>query len=192
MVPPVRPLLDHLGSGLNTRPLLDFSPLKRALETAPTRQSAAAAVVDREFFCFKLGDLRLGVPSEGVREVVRAGVLTPLPRSPAFILGVCGHRGEVLPVIDLLRFLGKGESRVGARTRLFLGVSEQATAALVADSVIGLRRIALDKILPPPLGSDANAEHLLGVVTDSGDAEPLTLLDFARVMHSARQRAVAR
>lgn len=149
-------------------------------------------MAEREFFCFRLGDLRLGVPSEGVREVVRAGVLTPLPRTPAFLLGVAGHRGEVLPVIDLLRFLGKGEARVGPRTRLFVGISETFTAALVTDAIIGLRKIPVQHILPPPLGSDANAEHLIGVVTETSDSMPLTILDFARVMMSARQRAVGR
>ncbi|MFL5320953.1 MAG: chemotaxis protein CheW [Myxococcaceae bacterium] len=171
---------------------MDFSPLKRALQSAPERSAAAAAVADREFFCFRLGELRLGVPSEFVREVVRAGVLTPLPRTPAFILGVCGHRGEVMPVIDLLRFLGKGEARVGLRTRLFVGTTESYTAALAADAIIGLRRIQVQHILPPPLGSDANAEHLIGVVTETADPQPLTLLDFGRVMQSARNRAVGR
>lgn len=171
---------------------MDFSPLKRALKTAPERSSAQAAVIDREFFCFKLGELRLGVGSEFVREVIRAGMLTPLPRSPAFILGVAGHRGEVLPVIDLLRFLAQGESRVGARTRLFIGTSGTYTAALVADSIIGLRRIPVQAILPPPLGSDASAEHLVGVVTESAEKQPLTLLDFAKIMSAARARAVGR
>lgn len=171
---------------------LNFSPLKRALKTAPERSSAQAVVVDREFFCFKLGELRLGVSSEFVREVIRTGMLTPLPRSPAFILGVAGHRGEVLPVIDLLRFLGKGESRVGPRTRLFIGVSGTYTAGLVADAIIGLRRIPVAEILPPPLGSDASSEHIVGVLMERTEKQPLTLLDFAKIMTAARQRAVGR
>lgn len=171
---------------------MDFSPLKRALKTAPERTSAQVTVVDREFFCFKLGELRLGVASEFVREVIRAGMVTPLPRSPAFILGVVGHRGEVLPMIDLLRFLARGESRVGPRTRLFIGASGANTAALVADSIIGLKRIAVQSILPPPLGSDASAEHLVGVVTEAAEKSPLTLLDFAKIMSAARNRVVGK
>ena len=170
---------------------LNFSPLKRALKTAPERSSAQAAVIDREFFCFRLGELRLGVGSEFVREVIRAGMLTPLPRSPAFILGVAGHRGEVLPVIDLLRFLGKGEARVGGRTRLFVGASGPFVAAVVADSVIGLRRILASDILPPPLGGDSAVEHLLGVV-HAGAGDALTLLNLSKLLQSARQRAVSR
>src|SRR5688500_12843291 len=99
---------------------------------------AAQARPEQEFFCFRLGDLRLGVPSENVLAVPRAGLPTPLPRPPSFILGVTGHRGEVLPVLDLLRFLSKGEARIGPRTRLFVGISGSYVSGVVADTVLGL------------------------------------------------------
>ncbi|WP_244237847.1 chemotaxis protein CheA, partial [Corallococcus llansteffanensis] len=41
---------------------------------------AAQARPELEFFCFRVGELRFGVPSENVTEVLRAGLLTPLPR----------------------------------------------------------------------------------------------------------------
>jgi purine-binding chemotaxis protein CheW len=153
---------------------------------------AAQARPEQEFFCFRLGDLRLGVPSENVLEVLRAGLLTPLPRTPSFIMGVTGHRGEVLPVVDLLRFLSKGEARIGPRTRLFVGVSGSYVAGVVADTVLGLRRIPVADILPPPLGGDAAAEHLLGVVQGSGANDSINLLNFSKLLQTARQRAVAR
>ncbi len=171
---------------------METSPLKRALRLAPERGTETKAKPEREFFCFKLGELRLGVPSENVREVVRAGLLTPLPKMAPFILGVSGHRGEVLPVFDLLRFLGKGEARVGARTRLFVGISETFVAGVVADSVIGLRRIEVADILPPPTGGDASAEHLLGVVPGETQSDVLSLLNFPKIFQVARARAVAR
>lgn len=170
---------------------MDSTPLQRALQVAPDRAPPAKARAEQEFFCFRLGEVQLGVPSENVREVVRVGPLTPLPRTPAYILGVSGFRGEVLPVIDLLRFLGKGEARLSSRTRLFVGVSGTYVAAVVADAVIGLRRIPVAEILPSPLGGDISAEHLLGVVTPA-KAEPVSLLNFPKVLQAARQRAVVR
>jgi purine-binding chemotaxis protein CheW len=162
------------------------------LKAAPERASVTQARPEQEFFCFKVGELRLGVPSDTVLEVFRAGRLTPLPRAPAFVLGVTGHRGQVLPVLDLLRFLGKGEARVGERTRLFVGSSGPYVTAVVADAVIGLRRILAADILPPPVGGDASAEHLMGVVQPSSRGEGLALLNFSRLLQSARQRAVVR
>ncbi len=171
---------------------LNSTPLKRALQAAPERSTGGKQIVEQEFFCFRLGDLRLGVSSEYVREVTRSGPLTPLPRMAAFVLGVFGHRGEVLPVLDLLRFLGKGESRMGARTRLFVGSVGSFTTAVIADGVIGLRKIASSDILPPPMGGDSSADHLIGVVTNSGLDGPLSLINFAKVMQTARQRVVSR
>lgn len=185
-------ILDPSASGSRYSGHLETSPLKRALRLAPERGSETKARPEREFFCFKLGELRLGVPSENVREVVRAGLLTPLPKMAPFILGVCGHRGEVLPVFDLLRFLGKGEARVGGRTRLFVGISENYVAGVVADSVIGLTKIDVADILPPPTGGDASAEHLLGVVHSEGGEGVLSLLNFPKIFQAAHTRAVSR
>ncbi|MBZ4399512.1 chemotaxis protein CheW [Myxococcus sp. MISCRS1] len=159
---------------------------------APDRAVAVQARPEQEFFCFRVGDLRLGVPSENVLEVFRAGLLTPLPRTPSFIMGVTGHRGEVLPVVDLLRFLSKGEARIGPRTRLFIGITGSIVAGVVADTVLGLRRIPVADILPPPLGGDAAAEHLMGVVPGATPQDSINLLNFSKLLQTARQRAVAR
>lgn len=146
------------------------------------------------------------MPSENVREVLRTGILTPLPRTPAFLLGVTGNRGEVIPVIDLLRFLGRGEERIAERTRLFIGVSGSFTCGVVADTVIGLRKIPVADILPPPVGGDASTEFIHGVVQAHGDLldrgeapvsqedsrDALTILQFSKLLQSARQRSVAR
>jgi purine-binding chemotaxis protein CheW len=171
---------------------LNPGPLQRALQSAPERDSASQAKPEKEYFCFRTGDVHFGVPSENVREVIRLGLLTPLPRTPAFILGVCGFRGEVLPVLDLLRFLGKGEARLGPRSRVFVGIFEQFVAAAVSDQVLGLRRIALSEIMPPPIAGDASFEHLAGVVRPQKGNVVLNLLDFGKVLQSIRQRAVSR
>jgi len=124
--------------------------------------------------------------------VLRAGLLTPLPRAPSFLLGVTGHRGEVLPVVDLLRFLAKGEARVLPRTRIFVGVSGTYVAGVVADTVLGLRKVLVSDILPPPMGADAATEHMLGVVAGASAEETINLLNFSKLLQTARQRAVSR
>ncbi|MBL8957133.1 MAG: chemotaxis protein CheW [Myxococcaceae bacterium] len=142
---------------------------------------------------FSLGDLQLGVPSQNVREVTRMGPLTPLPRMSAAVLGVVGHRGEVLPVVDLLRFLGVGELKPSPRARIFIGVAGSLSAAFMADSVIGLRKVFTADIWPAPVTGHVPAELLLGIVTTDREGEgAINLLNLVRVLQSARQRAVAR
>lgn len=171
---------------------MSSTSLQRALRSAPERAAAAQARPEQEFFTFRVGDLRLAVASEHVIEVLRAGLLTPLPRTPAFILGVSGHRGEVIPVMDVLRFLGKGEARLTVRTRMFVGVSQSFVSGVVADAVLGLQRIPLVDILPPPLGGDSSAEHLSGVVQGGASGSALSILNFPKVLQTARQRVVSR
>ncbi|MFN0061704.1 MAG: chemotaxis protein CheW [Myxococcaceae bacterium] len=170
-----------------------MTPLQRALAEAPERAPAPPAVPKQEFFSFRLGELAVGVPSIDVREVVRVGWVTPLPRTPAWILGVFGLRGEVLPVLDLLRFLGKGESRLTDRTRVFVGVAGSHAAAVVTDGVLGLREVKEADIVAAPVGGDAVNEHVRGVVPARGvHQEALVLLHFSKLLQVARQRAVTR
>ncbi len=146
---------------------------------------------DEEFFIFRAGELLLGVKSDNVREVTRMGPLTPLPRSPSFLLGVVGHRGEVFPLVDLLRFLGQGESKPSGRSRLFISESSGQVVGFLADQVIGLRRILVADKLPAPAGGGATAEFVDGLV-QSRELGHISLLHLPRIVQSARQKAVAR
>jgi purine-binding chemotaxis protein CheW len=165
--------------------------LQRALANAPDRAGPATARPDEEYFIFKCGDHLMGVRSQHVREVTRMGPLTPLPRSPSFLLGVVGHRGVVVPLIDLLRFLGQGESRPTSRSRLFISESSGQVVGFLADHVIGLRRIFVADKMPAPAGAGTTQEFIDGVV-QSRELGSLSLLHFVRVLTSARQKSVAR
>lgn len=168
-----------------------MTDLQQALEEATDVAPAVRPAQSREFFCFRVGDFTPAVPSENVREVIRIGPLTPLPRAASYLLGVCGYRGEVFPVVDLLRFFGRGEAKVGPRTWLVVGVSGTLLAAVVADKVIGLRQIPDSEVLPTPLGGDLGAEHLAGVVRTKPE-ETLVLLNFSKLLESARPRTQQR
>lgn len=170
---------------------MEQTPLQRALAGAPERSVDRTVQPDEEFFIFRVGELNVGVRSELVREVTRMGPLTPLPRAPSFLLGVVGHRGEVVPLIDLLRFLGQGESKVAVRSRVFISEQGDFVVGFLADQVVGLRRIFLADKLPAPAGMGTTTEFLEGVV-QSREFGTLSLLNLQRVVHSARSRAVAR
>lgn len=171
---------------------LDPTPLQRALGMAPDKASARVERPEREFFVFKVGALVLGVDSVNAREVTRLGVITPLPRAASFVMGVAGHRGEVLPVIDLLRFFAQGESRASARTLCFIGVHQNLAASFVSDQVVGLRKVFVADILPAPVGGDIPTEHVQGVIKEPTGHGTVTLLDLPRVLLTSRQRAVSR
>lgn len=167
--------------------------LQRALRSATDEPVAAAPSAEEMLlFVFRLGSLLVGVDSALVREVVRASRLTPLPRVPSFLLGVMSHRGEVLPVVDLLRILGKGEGRLTPSSRLFVGLTKAYVAAVLVEEVQGLVTVSADRCSPPPLGSTGDDEYVRAVIANWRQGETLTVLALDRLLASARARAVAR
>ncbi len=170
---------------------MEPTPLQRALAEAPEKTRPQAPRPEEEFFIFKLGALTLAIVSKHIREVSRLAPLTPLPRTPSFLLGVVGNRGQVMPVIDLLRFLQQGESKPMPGGRLFVGESNGLLVAFLADHVIGLRRIFVADKLPPPAGGGPAAEFLDGLVQHR-ELGSLSLLDLPKVLQAARASVVRR
>ena len=169
------------------------TPLQRALGDAPDKPKTIVTVPERELFLFRLQEFLFGVASEHVREVTRMGVLTPLPRMTSSVLGVAGHRGEVLPIIDLLRFLGVGEAVPAPRCRVFISTIETLSAAFIADTVIGLTRVPVGEIWPPPLNGKVANDLMLGTVTRGNEGDgTINILNLPRVLQAVRQRAIAR
>ncbi len=170
---------------------MDSTHLERALAAAPERPAASSTAAGEEYFLFKAGGLTLGVRSRLVREVTRRGPLTPLPRAPAFLLGVIGHRGEVFPLVDLLRLLGQGESRSSARSRVFVGAVGTSVVAFTTDEIVGLRALPASAVLPPPASGPRGQDLVAGVAALPG-LGTVPLLALERVVETARQKVQAR
>lgn len=63
-------------------------------------QGESAAQVHK-FVSFYLGDTQYALPSKDVAEVTGHLTPTPLPDSPANLLGIASHRGDILAVVRL-------------------------------------------------------------------------------------------
>jgi len=61
-----------------------------------------------EILVFEVGGSRLSIPLELVEEVVPSGIVTGIPNSPPFLLGLAAVRGKILGVIDAARRFGIG------------------------------------------------------------------------------------
>ncbi len=144
-----------------------------------------------ELFCFSAGPFELAFPSAHVREVVRLTAVTPLPRAPAFLRGVCGHRGEVLPVVDLLRYLGHGETRAEQRARLVVGIHEGLLAGFLAEDVAGLRTVDRAALQQAPVSFERGADPLDSVLRQA-DGATLHVLEVPRLLQTIHARAVRR
>jgi purine-binding chemotaxis protein CheW len=164
-------------------------PLRELLAEAAAKGSALEGEADLELFCVQMNGERYALEAALVHEVVRLPPLTPLPGMPPFLLGVCAHRGEVLPVIDLAKLMGRGESRSHNRSRIAVTRVDGMVVAFLTDSVEGLTRLPPSMIETAPVGAtQRGAEFLAGVSSDP--LGTFSVLDLHRLVAAARSRAV--
>lgn len=122
------------------------------------RSDDLVAATRRQLLVVRLDDTDYAIEIGRVREIVRMRDLTPLPRTPDWLLGVIALRGEVVEVVDLRSRLRLPTSPPGRASRIIVlnGEGTRVTAILV-DAVREVFRVAEDEILP------ANALELTSV-----------------------------
>jgi purine-binding chemotaxis protein CheW len=92
-----------------------------------------------QWLCCEVGGLTLALPVTGLREILRAPPMAPLPLSPAWVRGAINLRGSALPVIDLALRLGLTGSRPGRRASvLVFNPQSSEDAALGGAQALGL------------------------------------------------------
>ena len=73
---------------------------------------------------------------EEISELLAVPMLTPVPGTKPWLLGVANVRGNLMPVIDLARFLFSERTQHSERTRLLVvrqGNDQHAVAGAVGD-----------------------------------------------------------
>lgn len=100
--------------------------------TRRTDRRVAGALA--QFLNFEVAGQRLALPAADIREVVARRRLTPVPQSPASLLGVTNLRGTALPVLSLATLLDRPEGSA----RRILVLDGAAPVGLAVDTVLGL------------------------------------------------------
>jgi chemosensory pili system protein ChpC len=65
-----------------------------------------------------LGGLALLLPSAAIAEVTTYDELEPMAGSPPWVLGVCGWRGQAIPVVSFEMLLGRKPAAASASSKL--------------------------------------------------------------------------
>ena len=150
----------------------DAEEVKRILKTraqALAREPAKEQTDDDyvEVVEFVLAYEQYAVETRHVREVYPLEHLTPLPCTPAFVLGIVNVRGEILSVIDLKKFFDLPEKGLTDLNKVIVLRSENMQFGILADAVIGARRIRLAGIQPSlPTLTGVREAYLKGVTSE--------------------------
>ena len=146
----------------------------------------------RILLLFRVGGTWLGVDAHAVSEIAEPGEATPLPRLPRHVPGLVFLRGNAVPLVDLVDFLGldaePDTDDDDARPRRAVIVeSEGMRVGLLSSRVRGLDDVPTDRLAPP----DALGPQLRAYCTAQVDHELglLAVLDLPRLLAAARPGA---
>ena len=140
---------------------------QRATLFSKTIEKETDKGVQMEGLEFLLTDEHYIIDATFVVEVIPLKELTPLPCSPAFILGIINVRGKILSVVNLKTFLDLPEKGITNLNRVIIVKRSDIELGILVDEVIGkvpVFPLQLKTSIPTIKG--AQKEYLVGVTPD--------------------------
>lgn len=130
---------------------------------------------------FNLGDEEYGANINQVREIIRTGIITPIPDSPDFIKGVSNVRGEIPVIIDLkARFFLPQDKDVESKN-IVITEQEKNVFGLLVDEVTEVLRIPETEVkATPELLTGIDRAYISGVITI--EDRLIILLDLSKIL----------
>lgn len=151
---------------------------ERARMLAREMETGRAAQAQLDVVEFILAYERYAVESSWVREVYPLKEITPLPGTPAFVLGIINVRGQIVSVVDLKKFFDLPDKGLTDLNKVIIIGDGNVEFGLLADAVPGVRQILREEIQPPPPTlTGLRAEYVQGVTPDL-----LVVLHIARIL----------
>lgn len=139
---------------------------------------------------FHLGEEEFGVNILQTRGIHRLPKITALPKMPDFVEGVFDLAGEIIPVVDLRRRFGLGQTVKTADSRVVIVEVADAKVGLIVDTVSETLWVSWDIVAPPPTAvASIEAEYIRGIAKLEGRL--LILLDLEHIFTASERDEVA-
>lgn len=131
-----------------------------------------------------LGGGDYGVPLRQLLSVEPMPKVVPVPRVPAWLLGVTYRQGRVLSVVDLAAMTSAGGGASGAApTRLLIAADSDIVVGLAVSSTTDVFAVAPEHVTPVPKLPDRPINRFLTGHVTYGE-QSFGVLDLTRVMRS--------
>jgi purine-binding chemotaxis protein CheW len=156
--------------------------------------SVSSITETSQYLTFKLEDEVFALDIGKVREVLDFTLVTRVPQTPDFMLGVINLRGTVVPVVDMrLKFkMTRTETTVNTCIVIVeIDIDGETTVlGALVDSVQEVMDLDPEQIEPPPrIGTRLNTKLIRGM--GKRDNKFIIILDIDKVF-SADELAIAR
>lgn len=127
---------------------------------------------------FVLGPEHYGIELSHIREIHPLNEFTPLPCTPAFVLGLVNVRGQILSIINIKKLFDLPEKGLTDMNKVIIVQAHRMELGILADAIVGTRSIALEELHPAlPTQTGIRAEYLKGITKD-----PLVVLDVEKIL----------
>jgi purine-binding chemotaxis protein CheW len=154
-----------------------------SIETAE-KQKGARSRNDREgkYLTFALDNEEYGIGIMKVKEIIGMMQVTPVPRTPDYVLGVINLRGKVIPVIDLRLRFDMNAAEYTDRTCVIVveidGEAGSIMIGIVVDAVsdvLSIKEEDIDSDLS--FGASIETGYILGMAKMEGGVKILVDID---------------
>ena len=108
------------------------------------------------------------VSLEYVKEVFPLKDLCHVPGSAAHVMGLVNYRGDIMAVIDLKQVFRLKEKGLTEMNRVLLLEGPEMSLGLVADRVLGSKKISAGDVMAPPAHLSARGEDFIRGVCPEG------------------------
>ncbi len=131
---------------------------------------------------FLLTPERYALDEKYISEVFFLKDITPIPGTPAFVMGVINLRGRIVSVINLKSLFNLKDRGLTELNKVIVIQNENMEFGIVSDAIMGSRTIDINQLSSPPLTLQNNgSEFITGITTDG-----LILLNAATLLTSKR------
>ncbi|WP_203247744.1 chemotaxis protein [Sporosarcina beigongshangi] len=129
---------------------------------------------------FEVGNSKFGINVIKVKEIIQPFPITFIPHAHPHVEGIIQLRGEVLPVVDMVKVLGLTTDNRHAEQKFIVAEFNKQTVVFHVDSVSQIHRISWEQIEKPSEMYQGGNSQIIGVIKYQG--EMILLLDFEKVV----------
>ena len=121
------------------------------------------------------------VPIEQVREIRPIENITKVPKAKKFVKGIMNLRGMIIPVVDVKKRLGFGETKdLNTNYRILIADVRDSVYGLIVDKVEQVIQLTLNDIEPIPPDSFESHHYIKGIAKINGKL--IVLLDIIALL----------
>lgn len=129
---------------------------------------------------FEVASNKFGINVIKVKEIIQPIPVTFIPHAHPHVEGIIQLRGEVLPVVDMLKVLGIQNVQRSPQQKYIVAEFNKQRVVFHVDNVTQIHRISWEQIEKPSDMYQGGTSQVIGVIKQND--QMILLLDFERIM----------